>query len=142
MQFFANISTTELLGSIKEVDDVVDLYRRGFETQNTILTICAQNELTRRGHLDKVVKILLESVNKGLMEYGTEFTHLVAMSLESIGELDPLLSKIGKYIYDNADKAGMVTKEEIRNLIRTPGVIDINKTYRPKRSAERVAKRM
>lgn len=142
MQLFANVSTTELLGSIIKVDDVADLYRKYFEAQNTMFTICAQNELVRRGRLDKVVEILLESVDKGLMKYGTEFTHMVAMSLESIGDLDPLLSKIGKYIYDNAGKAGTVTIEEIKKLIRVPEVIDINRIdYRMIRRAARCAER-
>lgn len=145
MQLFANVSTTELLGSIIKVDDVADLYRKYFEAQNTMFTICAQNELVRRGRLDKVVEILLESIDKGLMKYGTEFTHMVAMSLESIGDLDPMLSKIGKHIYDNADKAGAVTTEEIRQLVRTPGVFDI-KQFDPKmvkgKRRRRIAKEM
>ena len=147
MQIFENLFTTEFLGSMKQVDDVAELYRKGFKTQNAIVAVCAQNELVRRGYLDIVIKTLLECVENGLMQYGTEFTHLVAMSLESIGDLDPMLSKIGKHIYDNADKAGAVTTEEIRQLVRTPGVFDI-KQFDPKmvkgmtRRTRRIAKEM
>lgn len=126
MQLFANLFANELVSSIRSTDDIVELYEKGFGTQNAMVAICAQNELVRRGELNRLSQTLISCVDEGQLKLGTEFAHLIAISLSELGGFDPMLEKIGDYLYLNADKTKVITLEEIESLIQLPKVVSID----------------
>lgn len=126
MRMFSNLSANELLGSIMSIDDIVELYKKGFEAQNAILVICAQNEMVRRGGIDVLREAFLECVDEGWLETGTEFAHLVAMGLCTLDVLDPNMESIGNRIYVRSRKKAVVTIDDIEEWIRLPAIVDIS----------------
>ena len=127
MRMFANLSANELLASIMRVNDIVELYKKGFEAQNAVLTICAQNELVRRGDIDALRQALVECVDEGWLETGTEFAHMMAVSFSTINDLDPALGKLSKYIFTRTDKNKVVTVDDFETLIRLPKILELNR---------------
>ena len=93
---FKDLSAMELLGSIRNPDDIVDLYRVGLKEQNAIVAICAQRELFRRGDSDLAVDTIKENINK--LEPDTTFTHLMCKSFLELTPNVPALRLLDRYV--------------------------------------------
>ena len=99
------LSAADLMASIPCTKDVSDLYRMGLDHELTILAVCAQDELIRRAATDYICEGLQDFFDSGkTFKLGTEFAHFIAQSLMAMGDIDPFLSRYGKYIYRQNQK--------------------------------------
>lgn len=97
---FKDLSAVELLGSIRDPDNVVNLYRTGLKEQNAIVAICAQQELFRRGDSALVLDAIKENIN--VLEPDTTFTHMMCESFSKLTPHEPTLKLLGKYVHIEA----------------------------------------
>lgn len=98
MRTLSSLSAADLMASIPCTKDVVAIYRMALEHEYTALAVCAQDELIRRGDTDYISETLHAYFDSGkTFKLGAEFTHLIAQSLMAMGDIDPLLSRYGKY---------------------------------------------
>ena len=101
--------------------EIVEVYSLALAAKDTTIALAAQEELLKRGDSDYVGERRMEACQAGSLEFGTDFTKMIARSLTMV-DYDPSLERTGEQLLGASESSNAKDAVKLLNDVKLDSV--------------------